>query len=335
MDAYDVLNQAQLSGQLEAYSLRQLLFLKEAPCDIYGISDELFIKILHKGHALDKHLLRDLIDRGHTQIFISYQDKQAFILAQQDQLRRVTRSLSIGNPKENGRNQMNLMTVHMEFLYQDPSNNDLLNLQFQSAKNLASFLLQNYELHVPLYNSYMKQKHHFIFAQPMISSLFLIGLLRQSKSFNQREMENLFLTSYLKDIGMSAIPTDKYDQQELSLKEKELFTRHPQHSIEILAGRTSLGPTYMKMIENHHSFSILQQEIDQEDFDDNQQAVMITGVESLFMSASDVIAAMITGRPYQAATTLFEALDFIKSYIANEHPQEFKIMVSYFKNFNT
>jgi HD-GYP domain-containing protein (c-di-GMP phosphodiesterase class II) len=53
----------------------------------------------------------------------------------------------------------------------------------------------------------------------------------------------------------------------------------------------------------------------------------------MLVTVMDVISAMISGRPYRKASSLYESLDLIKLLIADQYPQEFKLIVTYFRSF--
>jgi HD-GYP domain-containing protein (c-di-GMP phosphodiesterase class II) len=53
----------------------------------------------------------------------------------------------------------------------------------------------------------------------------------------------------------------------------------------------------------------------------------------MIISVMDTVAAMITERPYRKRQTLFKSLDIIRLLIGEQYPQEFKLIVVYFKNF--
>lgn len=330
MGAFSLLEQNSLGLKLVPLSIRELLYLEDSPCDIYGLNHGLYELILKKSAFLNNVILKDLIKRGQTKLFVYRTDHQLIVERQQKNLREITRSLSIGDPVEKGKKQLSLLTINMRFLYENPTDDDALDLQIQSVKNLAYFLLDNHTIHEKLYQEYIKQKHHFVFAQPLLSSLFLIGLLRMSRLFSDKEMENLFLTSFFKDIGMSAIPTEKYDEENLSEEDKKLLARHPDLSVQILTGRLPVTPNHLRIIENHHSFSKLTKGLDIISESNN---LVVSGFETIIISVMDIISAMIAGRPYQEATTLFESLDMVRILIADQYPQEFKLIVTYFKNF--
>lgn len=329
--AFDALKQNSLALHLVPISIRDLFFITHVPCDVYAQEDGLFARVFLQGQAVDQNMLRGLVQRKMLRPFVPPEGLEKLVQMHQESLMQVTRSLSIGDPLEKARRQLNLLTVNMGHLYRDTSNDQLLNLQFQSIKNLASFLIENHDLHTDLFFEYQKQKHHYVFAQPMISSLFVIGLLRLSHMFSAKEMETLFTTSYFKDIGMSSIPVEKYEQKKLSRVDRRIFLGHAKQSVVILEGRLPLGPASMKIIEHHHSFSLLKNESSEEA--EEVSAQLLTGIELVVVTVMDMIAAMISERPYRGPTSLFEALELVKNLFSDQHPQEFKLMVNYFRTF--
>lgn len=341
LTAIEILKRSHLNFKLIPISIRELFFISELPSDIYTIEDGLFKLVLKKKSFINKAVIKDLVSQGALELFAHRKDRENIIKSHQDNLRNITRSLSIGNPLEKAKLLFNLLTINMEYLYMNPTDDDILNLQYQSVKNLASFLQNNMSIHKELYESYIEQKHHFIFAQPLISSLFLIGVLKMSHLYGQKDIENLFIASYFKDIGMSAIPTKKYDQKELNDEEKILLSKHSKHSVEILNGRVPISSPYLKIIENHHSFSLLQQELDNSTFRlSNESSLLaehdddfITGFETMAVCVMDIIAAMTQERPFRKKTNLFEALELAKILMAEQYPHEFRIIVNYFKSF--
>lgn len=323
----------QLSLQLVPISIRELLFISTCPCDIYGIKDGLFHRTLRKGVFTNKPLLRDLIAKGQIHLFAKRKERHLIIDSVQKNLLQITRSLSVGNPLDKGKQVINLLTINMGYLYNDPTNDTYLKLQHQCAKNLAYFLINRISLLEQLQKDYIRQKHHFIYAQPLIASLFLLGLMKYSQLYSDQEIEELFITSYFKDIGMSSIPTEKYDADNLSEEEKELLSQHATHSVQILKGRIPIPPNHLTIIQNHHTFSLLNNDLSLNLTGRETETEMIAGFETMLVTVMDVISAMITGRPFRKPTKLFEALDLIKILIADQYPQEFRLIVSYFKSF--
>lgn len=327
---FDILEQNSLNFKLTPISFREIFFIAETPCDIYGQVDGLFKVVLYKKAEISNTLLKELLQKKLANLFVMEQDRTSLRLAQQENLRNVTRSLSIGDPLEKARLQTNLLTLNLGYLYEDPTNDDLLNLQVQSAKNLATFLFNKPQIHEALYKEFIKQGHHYIFAQPFLSTLFLLGVMKNSRLYIDKDIELFFLTSYLKDIGMSAIPVEKYNQIDLDDEDKRLLSTHPQLSVNILKGRISLPPNHLKIIDNHHIYSTLTNRLNLADKDDPNT---VYGFETMMISVMDTVAAMITDRPFRKSESLFKSLDLVRLLIGEQYPQEFKLIVFYFKNF--
>lgn len=329
MRDFSALFQNSLSYKLTPISIRELFFLDTCSFDIYNLDSGRYNIILKRNSVIHNAVLSELIIDGHYQLFIKHDSHAELIEKQQENLRSSIRSLSIGKPYDNAKKVLSLITTNMGQLYKYPTDTQTLDLQCQSIRNLFKFLEAHQDLHAPLYHHYIAQKHHYIYAQPLISSLFLIGILPKTKLFSEKERENLFVTSYFKDIGMSTIPQSKYDLIELSEKDKDLLIRHPEFSIQILKGKIQLPKNYLSIIENHHSFSLIKNN----NITESSGDIMISGFETMIISVLDIIAAMITERPYRPSTSLFHSLDLIRILIADGSPQEFKLIVNHFKKF--
>jgi hypothetical protein len=327
---FDILGQNSLNFKLTPISFREIFFIAESPCDIYAQVDGFFKVVLYKKAEISSTLLKELLLKKLSSLFVMENDRALLRFSQQENLRNVTRSLSIGDPLEKARLQTNLLTLNLGYLYEDPTDDNLLNLQVQSAKNLATFLFNKPQIHEALFKEFIKQGHHYIFAQPFISTLFLLGVMKNSRMYIDKDIELFFLTSYLKDIGMSAIPVEKYNQENLSDEDKKLLSTHPQLSVNILKGRVPLPPNHLKIIENHHIYSTLTNRLNLADKDDPNT---VFGFETMVISAMDTVAAMITDRPFRKADSLFKSLDLLRILIGEQYPQEFKLIVFYFKNF--
>lgn len=330
MEPFAAIFQNALNFKLTTVSIREVMLIEFAPCDIYVSDGGPYRIFFYQGNSISPDAIKELLYSGQAQLFVKEENYPDMIALLQESLKKVTRALSIGNPLENAKKQMNLLTICLGHLYQSPTDNQKLSLVFHSIKNLVSFLANNPKLHSEIYRDYQAQKHHFIFAQPMLSSIFLLGILQQSRLLSPKEIESLFLTSYFKDIGMSAIPIEKYNTPELSEVDKKLFAKHPEISVNLLSGRVQLAPSYLKIIENHHSFSLL----GSDDFNPEEKYdKFIGGFETMIVSATDIIAAMISERPYRSATSLYDALELIRVLISESYPTEFKYIVHYFRQF--
>jgi hypothetical protein len=217
-------------------------------------------------------------------------------------------------------------------LYQNPHNDDLLMLQFQSSQNLSKFLLENKKFLPYYYQSLTRENFHFTLAQPMLSSLMLLSFLQSTHLFHDKEVENLFLASYLKDIGLSLIPDEKYDIKSLGDRDKELFADHADFSFDLLEGRIPLSKNYLTIIKHHHFLNDRLKDLATGDKKKKDQDLVL-GIESTLVAVFDIIVAMTSPRPYRKALSLYQALEIIKKMMADDYPQEFRALVVFLKQF--
>ncbi len=326
---FNVLEQNSLAFKLTPISYREIFHLEYVPCDIWGNVDGIFKVVIFKGGEANAQVIKELLQRKIKNLFVYESQRTLLKEFQQEHLRSITRSLSIGDSFDKSRLMVMALTLNLGYLYEDPTDDNQVSLIVQSAKNFSNFIYSKPHLHEKLFRELLKQKHHYVLSQPFISTIFFLGVLKQSRLYVPRDIEMFFLTSYLKDIGMSAIPVEKFNQEDLDDISKKLLASHPQLSVNILRGRTPLPPNFLKIIENHHIFSTLTNEKMLYDKDDE----LAYGFETIMLAVMDTVAAMITPRPYRKAHSLFKALDVVRTLIADQYPQEFKIIVMYFKNF--
>lgn len=322
MHAYTL---ASLPIRLRRVTPKELTVHETYLCPVYVQEKGLFTKVLQKSQLLDKDELKKILLSCNGRIYTDAQGQQDLIEYLQEELRSHSRKLSIGNPQDNARKIVTYLTLNSRYLYEDPTDDMKLNLQYQSARGLFYFLLANIDFHPTLYKEFIAQKFHYVIAQPFLSSLLLVGIMKQTRAFNDKEMESLFIASYFKDIGMGLLSKKMYDNPNLSNQEKEILKKHPKYSSQILAGRIPINSNGLKIIEGHHNVSVLNP--------DHKAANVISGVETTLVNVTDIIAAMISERPYRAAATLFSSLELVKNLMINNSPLEFKAIVSHFKRF--
>ncbi len=331
-----IFEQNTLGIQLVPISIKELLILNQTPCPIYSLDNGIFIKILEAQNVLSKKILKQIIKNYSAILFVLQSDLSKLIEQHQTHLRNITRSISIGNITEKGKQHFQLLSTNMHYLYNNPIDDNALSIQYQSTKNLAYFLMDNQKIHRAIFEDYIKQNYHYVIAQPLISSLFLLGVLKQSDMFAPKEIVSLFITSYFKDIGMSTIPMGKYDTPNLTEQDKKVLGNHANASVSILKSRINLTTPYLKIIKNHHNFSILNNTSVSElgiISEDDTSDLLITGFESMIISVMDIIAAMLSSRPYRQECSLYDALELIKVLISDKFPREFKLIVHYFRKF--
>lgn len=325
MSAFESIKQIQLELNLIEIPFKSFAFLNEAPCDIYGILNDSIKKVIPSDLTLGKTTLTDVLKKGHKTFLIKEDSMTKLTHAIQKQLVQVTRSLSIGDAHDNSKKQIYLLSVNQSQLYNDPNNDEILHLQFQSAKTLCQYLLSTPSELPYIYDTFIGQKHQFLHAQPFVSSIFLLGFLKQTRIMSDKEIEALFMTSYLKDIGMGLIPSEKLISNKLSEQDKLIISKHPHHSSTILENRIPLPNNYLDIIKNHHRFSTLVSS------DHNQD--LLFGFETTIISVMDIIAAKISDRPYRRGDDIFTTLDYTKELISTHYPSEFRLIVMFFRNF--
>lgn len=234
----------------------------------------------------------------------------------------MTRSLSTGDPIKKGPAQMNLLSMNMANIYQDTANTEIIKMQHQSSIIFGKFLIDHKDLIDNFYKSFELQGHHYTLAQPMLSSLLLIGFLAKHKLFSVAEMEKLYITSYFKDIGMGLLPQDKFEGKNPNPDDKSQISQHAEKSVDLLRGRIPLEEDQLNLIAHHH------------DIINNPNLDEITfGFESLIVSVTDVITAMLSERPYRGRRSLYETLEYLKHIFGDEYFSEFKLLVHYLRNF--
>lgn len=330
MGAYKIFEQNHLSLKLVSVGIRELFLFTHSPFDFYVYADGLFHIAIRKDDQFNMKFFRSLIDQGHWYIFTHEDNKNKLAEHIKNELQRSARSLSIGNIQSNVNYQTNLLTLNLSKLYENPMDDEMLKLQYQTVRNLSLLMLQNKSLIKNFFEDFQKQKHYFIAAQPLLASVLLLAFLESTKMFNEKEIENLFITSYFKDIGMSFVPDGNYDKKDLTTHEKSLFRDHSRNSIDILKDRLPLQVNYLSMMANHHCLNdYLKVSIRNTEHKD----LFIVGVETILLAAMDVIMAATAKRPYRESLTLFEVLDMLREPLGKQYPAEFKALVYFLRRF--
>lgn len=298
----------------------------------YSFVNGSFHRVLlpNEGISIDfiKNYARDI----STEIYIHEEDFTELNEQLSDKLVKLTRSLSIGDPQKNGARHAHLLSLQMASLYKDPFNDELLSSQFQSGQNLSNLLINNREIHKSLYQTITRQGHHYTIAQPLLSSILLLSFIQSTGLFSEKEAQNLFMTSYFKDIGMSFIPREKFELADLNDFDKKIFSEHSENSMKILEGRVPLSANQLELIKNHHflNYKIQALAANRKYAPEDQ---LVAGLESAMLSAIDILVAMTNDRPYRKGTSVFTALELLKRVLSDEHPQEFKNLVIFLRQF--
>ena len=326
-------DQHKLALKLKPILVGELYLARKLMHPVYVHKDGVFFPVIPEGSVPSKDMINSLIKNLHKEVYVYRGDLDEIKRNLETALIKVTRSLSVGDPLENGTKDLKLLSLNLSGLYQNPHSDELLMLQFQSSQNLSKFLLDNKKHQPQFFNNLMRENFHFTLSQPMLSSLLLLSFLQSIHLFHDKEVENLFLTSYLKDIGISMIPDMKYDLKSLTPRDKELFANHADFSFDLLEGRIPLSKNYLNIIKHHHFLNDRMKGLGSKDKKFEGEGEMIMGLESTLVAVFDILVAMTNDRPYRKGLSLFQSLEVIKKMMADDYPQEFKALVIFLKQF--
>ena len=327
------IDQHRLSLKLRSILVGELYLARRLSHPVYIFKNGFFYPVINEESVPSKEQINTLIKNNHREVYVFADDVKEIKKNLETALIKVTRSLSVGDPVENGAKDIKLLSLNLSGLYENPHNDELLMLQFQSSQNLSKFLLENKKFQPYFFQNLIKENFHFTLSQPMLSSLLLLSFLQAIHLFHDKEIENLFLASYLKDIGISMIPGDKYDLKTLTTRDQDLFANHADFSFDLLEGRIPLSKNYLTMIKHHHFLNDKMKELLVRDRRKLKDPEIVFGLESTLVAVFDILVAMTSERPYRRGMSLYQSLELIKKMMADDYPQEFKALVVFLKQF--
>jgi hypothetical protein len=325
--------QHRLSLKLKSILVGELYLAKRLKHSVFIFKNGLFHPVIQEGSVPTKDQINALIKNNLREVYVFPDDIEDIKKNLESALTKVTRSLSVGDPLENGTKDLKLLSLNLGGLYENPHNDELLMLQFQSTQNLSKFLLENRKLQPFFYQNLVRENFHFTLSQPMLSSILMLSFLQSIHLFHDKEVENLFLASYLKDIGIAMIPDDKYDLKTLTTRDQELFANHADFSFDLLEGRIPLSKNYLTIIKHHHFLNDKMKELLSKDRKKKTEPDLIFGIESTLVAVFDILVAMTSERPYRKGMSLYHSLELIKKMMADDYPQEFRALVVFLKQF--
>jgi hypothetical protein len=318
---------------LKSISLRQLLLLKNNKKEIYIFKNNHLKILFHAGENIDLKLLKSLQVQEEDNFFAYPEDIICLNESLFQKLISLSRSFSQTDQLKNALTQTNLLTLQMENLYQNPFDDQLLKNHFQISKNFSGQLLINPKNQKEIYHQFNQQPHHYLVAQPMLSSLLLLSFCQFANIFTSKEISDLFLASYFKDIGFSFMKKESRDKSELTKEEREFIKHHDKFSVDILKGRIPLTKDQLLLISTHQEFTIQAQEKIEGISTLSSKIKTLGGIETTLIIACDIIVAMINPRPFRKALTLFEAMEKIRTLMQEDYPHEFKLLVKFIRHF--
>src|SRR5690606_39260060 len=103
----------------------RLILIEMLKEEAYSYQDGLYEVELYQDAVITIDFIKDYISLKGNYIFIGTEDFEFIQTKLREQLIKVTRSLSIGDPLKNGARHANLLTMQLESLYDDPFNDEL------------------------------------------------------------------------------------------------------------------------------------------------------------------------------------------------------------------
>jgi hypothetical protein len=311
---------------------RELVSIGSAIHGVYIFQDNRFRLLFPPDKVIPIEKIKKALSLGILEVFVHQEDYDRIQAQFITKLRKNAASLSFGDGKKNATKQANLMSINLSNLYKNPHDDELLTILFQSSSNFMSFLKDNKKMIPSIYHELQKYRFHFTFVQPMLSSLMLLGFSTYIHSFNDRDLENLFIASYFKDLGMSYLPIESHNKFSLADSEKNAIKSHPENSAVLLDGRVPLTSNFLEVINNHHFHNDIIHDI-KTGKKVNLKHRHFIGIETVIVSVTDMIVAMTSKRPYRENYSLFATLDIIKQFMAEQYPPEFRALVNYLRYF--
>jgi len=311
-----LLNQLSLPFDLIPFSLSQILHFEIFPCDLYSFEEQTFKLHFKENSLIPKKDLAVATILEKPSFFIQNEEEQKIQDKNRELLRLSFRSLSVSPGMSSCQKALNLLCLNFSSLYFNPLDIEGLNLQYQCLKILLDYFNEHPTLLAEALKNFEKQRHPYLFAQPMISSLMALLFLQKLKIIG-KQSEIIVMASFFKDIGMGFFPKHWFLEKRI-LSSEELYSlqEHPQHSCNVLHGKIPLARIGLEIIKFHHCFT-------------NQEAKRssIVGLETAIVSMMDIYTAMISSRPYRKAYSPYEALSYLKEIFQDPFPLEFKYFV--------
>lgn len=330
---HSYVDQHRLALKLKPILVGELHLARKLTKPAYIFKNGLFISVINEGAIPSRDIINTLIRNSFLEVFVFEEDLAQIKKNLETALIKITRSLSVGDPIENGMKDLKLLSLNLGGLYRNPHNDELLMLQFQSSQNLSKFLLDNKKLHAQFYEGLKGENFHFTMAQPMLSSLMLLSFLQAIHLFHDKEVENLFLASYLKDIGIAMIPDSKYDLKNLTDRDRDMFANHADYSHDLLEGRVPLSKNYLTIVKSHHFLNDRIKDLALNKKTRGREQETIMGIESTLVAVFDIIVAMTSDRPFRSSRSMYQTLEVVKRLMADDYPQEFRALVVFLKQF--
>ena len=96
---------------IEKILIRDIIFLKVAPCDIYSFRKP-WEPLINKGDLINKEIILKFIEKKEIDFFIKQNDKYIFQDSVHSLIIETLKKFSLGNPLENGKKNSSLIIAY-------------------------------------------------------------------------------------------------------------------------------------------------------------------------------------------------------------------------------
>ena len=276
--------------------------------------------------------LEQLYKKGHDQFFVTEVDFAKIKTLMFQKLQESTRRLSIGDALESGSNYLNILMQNISILYEDYHNQSLLSLIYQTVPSFTIYLQANTKTIPDLYRNISNARTHYLFKQPILSSLFLVAFITRYNIFSSRETQDLFLISILKDLGMCFLPRDSWDKKDLDTYQQEALNKHTLNSVQLLKDRIPIHQSGLHIIEHHHFHNDTVRKFLKNQTIEQDQS-LVHGIETTITALSDLVTAMHSPRPYRLPYHV-DVIKKITHLILKEHyAEEDRMLIRFINHF--
>lgn len=325
MNPNTILEENRQTFYMRGVKIQEILYKDPVPIDVFFFHQGHYNILLHQSDSLTSKqwdLLNQNVMEKNVSLFCRQEDREKLDQYFQQKLRYLTRGFSLEILRNKNSPSLFLADFlgtffhNLHQLYQEPFDSELMEIFYQASFGPIQTLMTNMDYLAYLYFYGERLNYPYHLKQPILSSILLLAFLAHTRQFSQKEMENLYVVSMLKDVGVCFWPTVLFSKNKLLPHEQELIHNHPLDSLRIVSNRVPLSSNYLKILSNHH----LQEE-------------QIHGIETQLISLCDKVVAIIQGRPYQKGGDLFHALGIVKSALPAQYNQEYKLFVLFMQIF--
>ncbi len=322
----------QIGLKLVPVSIQQLLIMERPKGQIFINNDGAY-KAISDAESLVKPIeLEQLYKKGYNQFFITEEDFSQLKNLMFQSLQEATRKLSVGDALESGANYLNILMQNISILYEDYHNQKLLSLIYQTVPSFTIYLQSNKKIISDLYKSACNARTHYLFKQPIQSSLFLTAFITQYNIFSPRETQDLFLISVLKDLGMCFLPREAWDKKDLDSYQQEALNKHTLNSVQLLKDRIPIHHSGLHIIEHHHFHNDTVRKFLKEQKVEQDQT-LVHGIETTITALADVVTAMHSPRPYRKPYTIDVIKKITHLILKDNYVEEDKMLIKFIDHF--